>query len=89
MILKIDEEDFGGHSVLLQEGLFASITLFLVVWLLPFLFQFFLSQKLGCLQAQKVNKRKPWLVSILTHPASSFFSILQLSWILAYSLAHF
>jgi hypothetical protein len=45
MILKIDEDDFGGHSALLQEGLFASITLFLVVWLLPFLFQFFLSQK--------------------------------------------
>uniref|UniRef100_A0A6N2L8A8 Rab5-interacting protein n=1 Tax=Salix viminalis TaxID=40686 RepID=A0A6N2L8A8_SALVM len=30
LILKIDEEDFGGHSTLLQEGLFASITLFLV-----------------------------------------------------------
>ncbi len=32
MILKIDEEDFGGHTALLQEGLFASITLFLVLW---------------------------------------------------------
>lgn len=31
MILKIDEEDFGGHGALLQEGLFASITLFLVL----------------------------------------------------------
>jgi hypothetical protein len=31
MILKIDEEDFGGHTALLQEGLFASITLFLVL----------------------------------------------------------
>ncbi|KAL9267020.1 GEL complex subunit OPTI-like protein [Drosera capensis] len=30
MILKIDEEEFGGHGALLQEGLFASITLFLV-----------------------------------------------------------
>ena len=30
MILKVDEEDFGGHGALLQEGLFASITLFLV-----------------------------------------------------------
>lgn len=30
MILEIDEEDFGGHGALLQEGLFASITLFLV-----------------------------------------------------------
>ncbi|MFQ6624680.1 hypothetical protein Gotur_003497, partial [Gossypium turneri] len=29
MILKIDEEEFGGHAALLQEGLFASITLFL------------------------------------------------------------
>ncbi|KAM7258570.1 hypothetical protein ACFE04_014311 [Oxalis oulophora] len=29
MILKVDEEDFGGHGALLQEGLFASITLFL------------------------------------------------------------
>ncbi|RVW56948.1 hypothetical protein CK203_007417 [Vitis vinifera] len=31
IILKIDEEDFGGHGALLQEGLFASITLFLVL----------------------------------------------------------
>ncbi|CAK7331516.1 unnamed protein product [Dovyalis caffra] len=31
LILKIDEEDFGGHTALLQEGLFASITLFLVL----------------------------------------------------------
>lgn len=30
MLLKVDEEDFGGHGALLQEGLFASITLFLV-----------------------------------------------------------
>ncbi|KAA0061904.1 Rab5-interacting [Cucumis melo var. makuwa] len=29
MILKVDEEEFGGHGALLQEGLFASITLFL------------------------------------------------------------
>ncbi|KAH8499190.1 hypothetical protein Peur_074309 [Populus x canadensis] len=36
MILKIDEEDFGGHSVLLQEGLFASITLFLLSWILAY-----------------------------------------------------
>uniref|UniRef100_A0A453GWS9 Rab5-interacting protein n=1 Tax=Aegilops tauschii subsp. strangulata TaxID=200361 RepID=A0A453GWS9_AEGTS len=28
-LLKIDEEDFGGHAALLQEGLFASFTLFL------------------------------------------------------------
>ena len=32
MILKVDEEDFGGHGALLQEGLFASISLFLVLW---------------------------------------------------------
>ncbi|XP_011042715.1 PREDICTED: uncharacterized protein C20orf24 homolog [Populus euphratica] len=36
MILKIDEEDFGGHSALLQEGLFASITLFLLSWILVY-----------------------------------------------------
>lgn len=35
MILKIDEDDFGGHGTLLQEGLFASITLFLVLLLFP------------------------------------------------------
>lgn len=29
-VLKIDGEDFGGHGALLQEGLFASFTLFLV-----------------------------------------------------------
>ncbi|KAF3775725.1 Uncharacterized protein EJ110_NYTH49745 [Nymphaea thermarum] len=29
LILKVDEEEFGGHGALLQEGLFASITLFL------------------------------------------------------------
>ncbi|KAE9463524.1 hypothetical protein C3L33_04546, partial [Rhododendron williamsianum] len=29
MILKIDEEDFGGHGALLQEGLFVSVMLFL------------------------------------------------------------
>ncbi|KAL3831094.1 hypothetical protein ACJIZ3_019896 [Penstemon smallii] len=30
LVLKVDEEDFGGHEALLQEGLFASISLFLV-----------------------------------------------------------
>ncbi|CAN0910805.1 Respirasome Complex Assembly Factor 1 [Linum grandiflorum] len=30
MILQVDEEDYGGHGALLQEGLFASITVFLV-----------------------------------------------------------
>ncbi|KZV53571.1 hypothetical protein F511_27295 [Dorcoceras hygrometricum] len=30
IVLKIDEEDFGGHTALLQEGLFASVCLFLV-----------------------------------------------------------
>jgi hypothetical protein len=30
LILKVDEEEFGGHGTLLQEGLFASVTLFLV-----------------------------------------------------------
>ncbi|XP_040952753.1 respirasome Complex Assembly Factor 1 [Gossypium hirsutum] len=36
MILKIDEEEFGGHAALLQEGLFASITLFLLAWILVY-----------------------------------------------------
>ncbi|XP_057955092.1 uncharacterized protein LOC131149056 [Malania oleifera] len=36
MILKIDEEEFGGHGALLQEGLFASITLFLLAWILVY-----------------------------------------------------
>uniref|UniRef100_A0A1D1Z1T1 Uncharacterized protein C20orf24 n=1 Tax=Anthurium amnicola TaxID=1678845 RepID=A0A1D1Z1T1_9ARAE len=35
-ILKIDEEEFGGHGALLQEGLFASLTLFLLVWILVY-----------------------------------------------------
>ncbi|XP_038900616.1 respirasome Complex Assembly Factor 1-like [Benincasa hispida] len=36
MILKVDEEEFGGHGALLQEGLFASITLFLLAWILVY-----------------------------------------------------
>ncbi|CAH9074894.1 unnamed protein product [Cuscuta europaea] len=36
LVLKIDEEDFGGHGSLLQEGLFASITLFVLVWTLVY-----------------------------------------------------
>ncbi|KAM4083307.1 hypothetical protein ACB094_08G046100 [Castanea mollissima] len=36
MILKVDEEDFGGHGALLQEGLFASISLFLLSWILVY-----------------------------------------------------
>ncbi|KAL2328758.1 hypothetical protein Fmac_022185 [Flemingia macrophylla] len=36
VILKIDEEEFGGHGALLQEGLFASITLFLLSWILVY-----------------------------------------------------
>ncbi|CAL4903293.1 unnamed protein product [Urochloa decumbens] len=32
--LKVDEEEYGGHGALLQEGLFASFTLFLVTILL-------------------------------------------------------
>ncbi|KAJ0720702.1 putative rab5-interacting protein family [Helianthus annuus] len=35
IILKVDEEEFGGHGPLLQEGLFASVTLFLVHQLIP------------------------------------------------------
>ncbi|KAG8066930.1 hypothetical protein GUJ93_ZPchr0005g14794 [Zizania palustris] len=33
-LLKIDEEEFGGHGALLQEGMFASFTLFLLSWIL-------------------------------------------------------
>ncbi|CAL0304149.1 unnamed protein product [Lupinus luteus] len=36
LVLKVDEEEFGGHGVLLQEGLFASITLFLLSWTLVY-----------------------------------------------------
>ncbi|KAA3458559.1 Rab5-interacting [Gossypium australe] len=36
MTLKIDEEEFGGHAALLQEGLIASITLFLLAWILVY-----------------------------------------------------
>lgn len=32
VILKVDEEEFGGHGALLLEGLFASVTLFLVIY---------------------------------------------------------
>ncbi|XP_078444982.1 uncharacterized protein LOC144714159 [Wolffia australiana] len=35
-ILKVDEEEFGGHGALLQEGLFASFTLFLLLWILGY-----------------------------------------------------
>ncbi|XP_062208220.1 uncharacterized protein LOC133909696 [Phragmites australis] len=35
-LLKIDEEDFGGHGAILQEGLFASFTLFLLSWILVY-----------------------------------------------------
>ncbi|KAL6864792.1 hypothetical protein ACP4OV_015943 [Aristida adscensionis] len=34
-LLKIDEEEYGGHGPLLQEGLFASFTLFLVTFVDP------------------------------------------------------
>nr|XP_029151025.1 uncharacterized protein RAB5IF homolog isoform X1 [Arachis hypogaea] len=34
LVLKVDEEEFGGHGALLLEGLFASTTLFLVVYYL-------------------------------------------------------
>ncbi|KAJ8770974.1 hypothetical protein K2173_022875 [Erythroxylum novogranatense] len=36
MILKIDEEDFGGHGTLLEEGLFASFSIFLLSWILVY-----------------------------------------------------
>ncbi|XAR58982.1 hypothetical protein NMG60_11014587 [Bertholletia excelsa] len=36
MVLKIDEEEFGGHGALLQEGLFVSIMLFLLAWTLVY-----------------------------------------------------
>ncbi|CAM8958493.1 hypothetical protein QQ045_018110 [Rhodiola kirilowii] len=36
LILKVDEEEFGGHATLLQEGLFASFTLFLLSWIVMY-----------------------------------------------------
>lgn len=35
-LLKIDEEEYGGHGALIQEGLFASFTLFLLSWTLVY-----------------------------------------------------
>ncbi|VAH00585.1 unnamed protein product [Triticum turgidum subsp. durum] len=35
-LLKVDEEEFGGHGALLQEGMFASFTLFLLSWILVY-----------------------------------------------------
>ncbi|KMZ62767.1 Rab5-interacting family protein [Zostera marina] len=34
--LKIDDEEYDGHTALLQEGLFASFTLFLLSWILVY-----------------------------------------------------
>lgn len=36
LVLKIDEEDFGGHGSLLQEGMFTSVMLFLLCWILVY-----------------------------------------------------
>ncbi|GLJ04682.1 hypothetical protein SUGI_0001220 [Cryptomeria japonica] len=36
LVLKVDEEEFGGHGTLLQEGMFASITLFLLSWIMAY-----------------------------------------------------
>nr|XP_043635320.1 respirasome Complex Assembly Factor 1 [Erigeron canadensis] len=36
IILKVDEDELGGHGALLQEGLFASVTLFLLAWTLVY-----------------------------------------------------
>ncbi|CAF2165667.1 hypothetical protein IGI04_027249 [Brassica rapa subsp. trilocularis] len=36
LILKIDEEDYGGHAALLQDGLFASLSVFLLAWILVY-----------------------------------------------------
>lgn len=79
MVLKIDEEDFGGHGALLQEGLFASTTLFLVSWhpitFFPFFFFF-------C--ALELNES-----AFAGLKTNTCFYIVQLVWILVYSLAHF
>lgn len=31
-VLKVDEEELGGHAALLQEGMLASVSLFLLAW---------------------------------------------------------
>lgn len=36
VVLKLDEEDFGGHGTLLQEGMFTSVMLFLLSWILVY-----------------------------------------------------
>eukprot|EP00475_Leptophrys_vorax_P032825 TRINITY_DN5118_c0_g1_i1.p2 TRINITY_DN5118_c0_g1~~TRINITY_DN5118_c0_g1_i1.p2 ORF type:complete len:109 (+),score=11.17 TRINITY_DN5118_c0_g1_i1:414-740(+) len=33
LVLKVDEEELGGHGALMQEGLFVSVGLFLLVWI--------------------------------------------------------
>ncbi|EFJ10222.1 hypothetical protein SELMODRAFT_182295 [Selaginella moellendorffii] len=35
-LLKVDQDEFGGHGALLQEGMFASVTLFLLAWILVY-----------------------------------------------------
>eukprot|EP00850_Spirogloea_muscicola_P012183 SM000078S22042 [mRNA] locus=s78:108023:109098:+ [translate_table: standard] len=32
--LRVDEEEFGGHAALLQEGLVAAVGLFMLLWVL-------------------------------------------------------
>lgn len=76
-ILKIDEEDFGGHGALLQEGLFASVSLFLVFKQFPRISLRFKHD----LSADCVHE--------LTLHFYILFSVDQLAWILVYSLAHF
>lgn len=73
MILKIDEEDFGGHGALLQEGLFVSVMLFLVCNNIMFL-----------LLLLSLSQFHLMLCGSLL-----FCSFHQLAWILVYSLAHF
>ncbi|MCO5594788.1 hypothetical protein L7F22_048822 [Adiantum nelumboides] len=36
VVLRVDEEDLGGHGTLLQEGMFTSATLFLLSWILVY-----------------------------------------------------
>ena len=81
VILKVDEEEFGGHAALLQEGLFASFSLFLVFYS-SFNPAYFISLSF-------VLSYLSWGNPIIRCCVNCYFSCFQLAWTLVYSLAHF
>lgn len=57
-LLKVDEEEYGGHGALLQEGLFASFTLFLLSWTLVYSLAHFWEAPLAHIPLFTVPDRK-------------------------------